>query len=180
MSAAPPKSHLGYYKILGPNCGLRVSPICLGSMNFGEAWKAGMGTCSKETAFEMLDYFKANGGNFIDTANSYQNEESEMWLGEWLVERGCRDEMVIATKYTSGYKKHEDQTKVIQANYGGNNAKSMRVSVDASLRKLKTDYVDVLYVHWVCIMCHMISRLLLLLWKRRGFLADISFPSVVL
>ena len=63
--APTPKSHLGHYKLLGPNCGLRVSPICLGAMNFGEAWKGGLGTCTKETTFAMLDYYKEQGGNFI-------------------------------------------------------------------------------------------------------------------
>lgn len=56
------------------------------------------GECSKETAFEILDYFYAQGGNFIDTANNYQNEQSEAWVGEWMEKRGVRDQMVIATK----------------------------------------------------------------------------------
>ena len=146
--AAKPKSHLGYYKLLGPNCGLRVSPICLGAMNFGEAWKGAMGTCAKDNTFEMLDFFKSHGGNFIDTANNYQNEESETWLGEWMAQRDCRDQMVIATKYTTGFKGYLGD-KMIQANHGGNNAKSMKISVEASLKKLQTDYIDILYVHWV-------------------------------
>ena len=57
-----------------------------------------MGECSKETVFEILDYFYDNGGNFLDTANNYQNEESEMWIGEWMEKRGVRDQMVVATK----------------------------------------------------------------------------------
>lgn len=75
-----------------------MSPLCLGAMNFGAAWKDFMGECSKETVFEILDYFYEKGGNFIDTANMYQNEESEMWIGEWMEERGVRDQMVLATK----------------------------------------------------------------------------------
>ena len=51
----------------------------------------------------MMDLFFKNGGNFIDTANNYQNEESETWIGEWMQARGNRDEMVIATKYTTSY-----------------------------------------------------------------------------
>jgi len=57
-----------------------------------------MGECSKETAFEILDHFYENGGNFIDTANNYQQEESEKWIGEWMESRGVRDQMVVATK----------------------------------------------------------------------------------
>ncbi len=73
-------------------------------MNFGEAWKAFLGECSKDTAFEMLDYFYEQGGNFIDTANNYQSEESETWSGEWMQKHGNRDEMVIATKFTTGFR----------------------------------------------------------------------------
>jgi aryl-alcohol dehydrogenase-like predicted oxidoreductase len=86
-------------------------------MNFGEAHKARMGECSKETAFEILDTFKSLGGNFIDTANGYQDGESEEWLGEWLTSRNNRDEMVIATKFSSAYRTH--QKEKIQSNLGG-------------------------------------------------------------
>lgn len=105
------------------------------------------GECTKETAFGMLDYFYQNGGNFIDTANNYQNEESETWIGEWMEERGVRDQMVIATKFTTGFRRGEG-TKELQSNFQGNSAKSLHVSVNASLKKLRTNYIDVLYVHW--------------------------------
>ncbi|KAL9623418.1 MAG: hypothetical protein Q9160_002311 [Pyrenula sp. 1 TL-2023] len=95
----------------------------------------------------MLDFFKDNGGNFIDTANNYQNEESETWIGEWMAERKNRDEMVIATKFTTGWRTYK-QDGTIQSNWGGNNKKSLRLSLDHSLKKLQTDYVDVLYLHW--------------------------------
>jgi aryl-alcohol dehydrogenase-like predicted oxidoreductase len=62
-------------------------------------------------------------------------------------ERGCRDEMVVATKFTTGYKADKGN-KIIQSNFGGNNAKGMKHSVEASLKKLKTDYIDLLWVHW--------------------------------
>lgn len=75
-----------------------------------------------------------------DSANNYQNEESEAWLGEWMEKRGVRDEIVLATKYTSPYMKY-DKSK-LQPNYVGNNAKSLRISVEASLKKLRTDYID--------------------------------------
>jgi aryl-alcohol dehydrogenase-like predicted oxidoreductase len=115
-------------------------------MNFGEAHKYRMGECTKETAFEILDYFHTSGGNFIDTANSYQDGESEMWLGEWMTARGNRDELVLATKYASPYMLAEKGK--IQSNYGGNGIKSLRLSVEASLKKLQTSYIDLLYVHW--------------------------------
>lgn len=102
--------------------------------------KARLGECDKATSFKILDTFYENGGNFIDTANNYQNEDSEAWLGEWMEARGVRDEIVLATKYTSPYRLHNKSQ--IQANYVGNNAKSLKVSVEASLRKMKTDYID--------------------------------------
>lgn len=92
--APKPKSLLGYHRVLAPTAGIKVSPICLGAMNFGEGWKDFMGECDKKTSFEVLDSFYDLGGNFIDTANAYQNEESEEWLGEWMEERGNRDQMV--------------------------------------------------------------------------------------
>lgn len=65
--AKKPVSALGYHRILSPTAGVRVSPLCLGTMNFGDAWKDYLGECSKETVFEMLDFFYENGGNFLDT-----------------------------------------------------------------------------------------------------------------
>jgi len=146
-----PKNALEVHRILSPSASLRVSPLCLGSMNFGESWEGYMSTCTKPTAFEMLDHFYENGGNFIDTANNYQNEESEQWIGEWMEKRGNRDEMVIATKYTTcfdGYHGWDGKNKRIHSNNTGNGTKSLRMSVDASLKKLKTNYIDLLYLHW--------------------------------
>ena len=107
-----------------------------------------MGEMTKETTFEILDYFHSQGGNFIDTANNYQSEQSETWIGEWMKERGLRDQMVVATKFTTCYTAHEGFDKVIHSNFGGNGTKSLRLSVEASLKKLQTDYIDVLYMHW--------------------------------
>lgn len=137
---------LARHRQLAPTASVRVSPLCLGAMNFGEAYKAGMGECTKDTAFEILDYFYSQGGNFIDTSNSYQDGESEEWLGEWMKARGNRDEIVLATKYTSSCKPAEKSK--IQSNFGGNGAKSMKLSIEASLSRLQTTYVDVFYVHW--------------------------------
>ncbi|KFZ00751.1 hypothetical protein V501_10490 [Pseudogymnoascus sp. VKM F-4519 (FW-2642)] len=142
----PPTCPLFRHRQLSPTANVRVSPICLGAMNFGEAHKERMGECSKETAFKILDTFKNCGGNFVDTANGYQNGESEEWLGEWLGSRNCRDEMVIATKFSSAYRTHEKEK--IQSNFGGNGTKSLRVSVDNSLKRLQTSYIDLLYLHW--------------------------------
>ncbi|KAI4232013.1 MAG: hypothetical protein L6R40_007543 [Gallowayella cf. fulva] len=144
--APKPKSLLGYHRILSPTAGVRVSPLCLGAMNFGKAWEQFMGKCDRKTAFEILDYFYDNGGNFIDTANNYQNEESETWIGEWMAGRKNRDEMVIATKFTTGVGFRPGAA--IKVNLQGNHAKSLKVSLEASLKKLQTDYIDLLYVHW--------------------------------
>ncbi|CAG8429779.1 unnamed protein product [Penicillium salamii] len=144
--AKAPKSHLGRYRLLAPTAAVKVSPLCLGAMNFGEGWKEALGECNKETSFKILDTYYDNGGNFIDTANNYQNGDSETWLGEWMESRGVRDQIVLATKYTTGYRAHVPTE--IQANFTGNNTKSLKLSVDASLKKLKTDYIDLLYVHW--------------------------------
>ena len=65
-----------------------------------------------------------------------------------MKERNCRDEMVIATKYSTGFNSHKGFDGIIQSNYGGNGTKSLRISVEASLKKLQTDYIDILYMHW--------------------------------
>ena len=107
-----------------------------------------MGECSKETTFDILDFFHSQGGNFIDTANNYQNEESEIWVGEWMKSRGVRDQMVVATKFTTGWQTYKGHDDIIHSNFGGNNSKSLMLSVRDSLKKLQTDYIDLLYVHW--------------------------------
>ncbi|KAF5877856.1 putative norsolorinic acid reductase protein [Botrytis fragariae] len=144
--APAPESMLFRHRQLAPTANVRVSPICLGAMNFGDADKARLGECNKETSFEILDIFKGLGGNFIDTANGYQAGQSETWLGEWMKSRDCRDEMVLATKYSSPYQKHH--LRKIQSNFGGNGTKSLRHSVETSLKRLQTEYIDLLYVHW--------------------------------
>ncbi len=144
-----PKSALGRHRILSPTAGVRVSPLCLGAMNFGEAWEVFMGKCDKKDTFEMLDYFYDQGGNFIDTANNYQMEESEEWIGEWMEKRGVRDQIVIATKFTTNFKAGKGGDHPGQlSNHSGNSHKSLHMSLEASLKKLRTDYIDVLYIHW--------------------------------
>ncbi|PAV22723.1 arylalcohol dehydrogenase [Pyrrhoderma noxium] len=142
-----PATRLGRYRVLSPLAGVRVSPLALGAMNIGNQWEQfGMGAMDKESSFKLLDAYYEAGGNFIDTANNYQDETSEMFIGEWAESRGIRDQLVIATKYTTVYKRG-DAIK-IKANYSGNNAKSLKVSIEASLKKLRTHYIDILYVHW--------------------------------
>ncbi|KJK80453.1 Norsolorinic acid reductase [Metarhizium anisopliae BRIP 53293] len=169
-----PKSPLSRYRLLSPTASVRVSPLCLGSMNFGDAWADWMGECNQESTEKILDFFfeqvrrinetapdRTPGpdlqggsliaffdlGNFIDTANSYQFEQSETWIGEWMKKRGNRDQMVISTKYTTNFKAGPNHPHIM-ANYVGNGTKSLHVSVNASLRKLQTDYIDLLYIHW--------------------------------
>ncbi|MCJ1302278.1 hypothetical protein MMC08_005081 [Hypocenomyce scalaris] len=97
----------------------------------------------------MLDFFHSQGGNFIDTANEYQDEQTETWLGDWMASRpGMRDQMVIATKYSLGFTQYKGHGEIIHSNNWGNSAKSLRLSLNASLHKLQTDYVDILYVHF--------------------------------
>jgi len=141
-----PKTKLGRYRVLSSNAGVRVSPLCLGAMSIGDKWEA-MGSMDKESSFKLLDAYYEAGGNFIDTANNYQDESSEEFLGEWAEKRGIRDQLIIATKYTTNYK-HGSKDIAIKMNYTGNNHKSLHLSVEASLKKLRTTYIDILYVHW--------------------------------
>ncbi|KAJ7476894.1 arylalcohol dehydrogenase [Mycena galericulata] len=146
--APPPRTKLGHYRTLSPLAGIHVSPLQLGAMSIGDKWgDIGMGEMNKESSFKLLDAYFDNGGNFIDTANNYQDETSELFIGEWAEKRGIRDQLVIATKYTTNFK---DRNPAIEkkVTYFGNNVKSMHVSVEASLKKLRTTYIDILYVHW--------------------------------
>lgn len=145
--APEPKTELGRYRILSQSAGIRVSPLQLGGMSIGDAWTKAMGSMDKEQSFKLLDYFFESGGNFIDTANAYQDEQSEEWIGEWMTSRKNRDQMVIATKYTSDYKSYEyGKGKV--PNHCGNSKRSLHLSVRDSLTKLQTDWIDILYLHW--------------------------------
>ncbi|KAH8114669.1 Aldo/keto reductase [Phellopilus nigrolimitatus] len=144
----PPATPLGRYRVLSPLAGVRVSPLQLGAMSIGDQWAPlGMGSMDKEASFKLLDAFYDAGGNFMDTASNYQDETSEAFIGEWAEKRGIRDQLVIATKYTTNYKRAATDIN-IKVNYTGNNVKSLKVSVDASLKKLRTNYIDILYVHW--------------------------------
>lgn len=122
------------YKLLGRS-GLRVSELCLGTMTFGEDWGWG---ASKEESRKIYDAFLEAGGNFIDTANLYTNGTSEKFLGELIgAERG---RIVLATKYTNAMPGNDP-------NAAGNHRKSMVQAIEASLRRLKTDYIDLYWLH---------------------------------
>lgn len=145
--APEPPTELGRLRILSKNAGIRVSPLVLGAMSIGDAWEETLGSMDKQRSYELLDAFYEAGGNFIDTANNYQNGQSEEWIGEWMSSRKIRDQIVIATKYTSDYKAYQIG-KNKSANFSGNHRRSLQLSVCDSLRKLQTDWIDILYVHW--------------------------------
>ncbi|KAL2821278.1 NADP-dependent oxidoreductase domain-containing protein [Aspergillus cavernicola] len=142
----PPQTLLARHRQLAPSAGVRVSPLCLGAMTFGTAQSERYGQMNKEDALGILDTFYSQGGNFIDTANAYREGQSEEWLGEWMAARGNRDEIVLATKYTTPWQRQH--AGKLQSNYGGNNMKSLKVTVDSSLARLRTTYIDLYYVHW--------------------------------
>jgi aryl-alcohol dehydrogenase-like predicted oxidoreductase len=122
------------YYLLGRS-GLRVSELCLGSMTFGEAWQWGG---SKEQVERMIDIYLERGGNFIDTANIYTNGESETFIGDLL--QGRRESTVLATKYTLARTPGNP-------NSAGNHRKNLTESLNASLKRLNTDYIDLYWVH---------------------------------
>ena len=127
-------SSLERYRLLGKS-GLRVSPLCLGTMTFGTEW--GWGSTAKESG-KILDAYLENGGNFIDTANYYTGGTSESMLGKLL--SGRRDEVVLGTKYTLSMRKGDP-------NAGGNQRKNLVQSLEESLKRLHTDYIDLYWVH---------------------------------
>jgi aryl-alcohol dehydrogenase-like predicted oxidoreductase len=122
------------YRLLGKT-GLRVSELCLGAMTFGEDWGWG---ASPEECRKMFDRFVEAGGNFIDTANHYTNGTSERIVGELV--RPERERFVVATKYTLSSRPHDP-------NGGGNHRKSLVQSLEASLRRLGLEYIDLYWVH---------------------------------
>jgi aryl-alcohol dehydrogenase-like predicted oxidoreductase len=123
------------YRLLGKT-GLRVSGVCLGAMVFGDergSWGAPRAECSR-----IFELFAEAGGNFIDTASNYAGGASEAIVGELIAaERG---RWVVATKYTVSSQPDDP-------NSGGNHRKSLVQSLERSLRRLGTEYIDVLWVH---------------------------------
>lgn len=125
---------LNHYRLLGRS-GLRVSPLALGTMTFGSDWGWG---AEQAEARRLFDIYVERGGNFIDTANRYTEGSAERFVGEFAA--GRRDRLVIATKYTLPMQPDNP-------NSGGNHRKSMVRSVEDSLQRLNTDYIDLLYLH---------------------------------
>jgi aryl-alcohol dehydrogenase-like predicted oxidoreductase len=122
------------YRLLG-NSGLRVSEAALGTMTFGDEW--GWGS-AKDEARQVYDAYREAGGNFIDTANFYTNGTSESFLGEFMKDH--RRSMVLATKYSNA-------APGTDPNAAGNHRKSMVQAVEASLKRLQTDFIDLYWVH---------------------------------
>jgi aryl-alcohol dehydrogenase-like predicted oxidoreductase len=122
------------YRLLG-NSGLRVSEAALGTMTFGDEW--GWGS-PKAEAQKIYDTYREAGGNFIDTANFYTNGTSEKFLGEFM--QGHRQSVVFATKYSNAASGNDP-------NAAGNHRKSMMQALEASLKRLQTDYIDLYWVH---------------------------------
>ncbi len=129
-----PIGQLNHYRLLG-HSGLRVSPLCLGTMTFGTDW--GFGADLDESQ-RILDTYAERGGNFIDTANIYTNGSSERFLGQLLQNR--RDRFVLSTKYSLN-------TDPTNPNAGGNHRRSLIGAVEASLTRLNTDYIDLYWLH---------------------------------
>lgn len=122
------------YKLLGKS-GLRVSELCLGTMTFGNDWGWG---AEKDESKKMFDLFVKEDGNFIDTSNNYTNGTSEKFVGEFI--KSDREHFVVATKYTLTERKTDP-------NFGGNHRKNMMRSIEGSLQRLGTDYIDLFYLH---------------------------------
>lgn len=125
---------LTHYRTLGRS-GLAVSPLALGTMTFGTA-RWGLDEAGSRAVFEA---YVERGGNFVDTADVYAGGEGETMLGRLIAERGLRDRIVLATKsgFATGQGPHA----------GGNGAKHVHVAVEGSLRRLRTDFVDLYWVH---------------------------------
>lgn len=125
------------YKLLGKS-GLRVSEMALGTMTFGETWGWG---ADKPTSQAIFDRFAEAGGNFIDTANIYTDGVSEEYLGEFIA--SDRDHFVVATKYSLT----DIRKQTTNPNHGGNNRKNMMQTIEGSLRRLNTDFIDLFWLH---------------------------------
>lgn len=128
---------LDHYVTLGRS-GLRVSPYCLGTMTFGEDFGWG---ASEDESFAMLDEYRNRGGNFVDTANIYTAGHSEKIIGNYLQLKGVRrDELVLSTKFFCSLFPGDP-------NGGGAGRKALIQQCEASLSRLKTDYIDIYWLH---------------------------------
>lgn len=123
------------YRTLGPSA-LRVSELCLGTMTFGA--DHAMAKVDADAAREIVAHFRDAGGNFIDTANMYTGGQSEALVGEMIA--SCREEIVLATKYGHSMNPADP-------NAGGMHRKNLVQSLERSLKRLKTDYIDLYWIH---------------------------------
>ncbi|MGV9796682.1 aldo/keto reductase [Mycobacterium sp. NPDC003449] len=121
----------------GRNNGLRISELCLGTGTFGSRTRQG---ATLEEARRIVDRYAGSGGTFIDTASNYQDGDSEEFVGKLLGAQ--REQFVLASKYSRGSGRPEDRL------LAGNSRRSMARSVERSLRRLKTDYLDVYWAHY--------------------------------
>jgi len=128
--------NLNDYITLGRS-GLKVSPLCLGTMSFGTEWAWGNDEATSKTIF---DHYLDAGGNFFDTADVYTNGRSEEFVGKFIRERKARDRAVLATKFTFN-------AEPGNPNAGGNGRKNIYRALEGSLKRLGTDYVDLYWMH---------------------------------
>src|SRR6266567_3624559 len=132
---------LNEYLTLGRS-GLRVSPLCLGTMTFGTEW--GWGS-EEDTARAVFSRYLERGGNFVDTADMYTNGKSEELVGKFIKDAKVRDQVVIATKFSFN-------AQPGNPNAGGNGRKNIFRAIEGSLKRLRTDYVDIYILHaWDCV-----------------------------
>ena len=124
------------YSTLGRS-GLRVSPLCLGTMTFGTEWGWG---AEESVSRGLFDRYIEQGGNFIDTADGYTGGKSEEMVGKFIADRALRDRVVLATKFTFN-------AEPGNPNAGGNGRKNIYRALHGSLRRLKTDYIDLYWLH---------------------------------
>ena len=127
---------LNEYVTLGRS-GLRVSPLCLGTMTFGTEWGWGI---EEDAARAVFSRYLERGGNFVDTADMYTNGKSEELVGKFIKDAKARDQVVLATKFTFN-------AQPGNPNAGGNGRKNMYRAIEGSLRRLQTDYIDLYWMH---------------------------------
>jgi aryl-alcohol dehydrogenase-like predicted oxidoreductase len=136
---------LNHYRTLGRS-GLVVSPLALGTMTFGPGgWNA-----DDTTARAIFDTYRAAGGNFVDTADIYADGESERLVGQFIKDTHSRDDVVLATKFAfngSASPLTATQAGGGNPNAGGAGAKNIHRALDASLKRLGTDYIDLYWMH---------------------------------
>ncbi len=131
-----PALSLSSYRLLGRS-GLRVSPLALGTMTFGTEWGWG---ADRVAAERLLAIYLDAGGNFVDTADGYTGGTSEEIIGQYLAESGRRERVVLGSKYTFAAVPGDP-------NSGGNGRKNLHRALEGSLRRLRTDYLDVYWLH---------------------------------